>query len=205
MSTRTGASLRSNLPVGSARHSSGRRVIEPLPPARTLLGDDAYDSHCFRVHKPNRSSSKIRRESGSALLTKTPTKPATSSNGPFSHLKDWRRVAIRPRPNELFFGASGSRTTVVKPADRQLKGFVGLPSDGSERPFSWISRACRLDNDFEILVNSSLGWSMLAESFCRSTGLPGLAGRSQDEGVRWGTMWFILDARAGVPSDAYGV
>jgi putative transposase len=64
------------------------------------------------------------------------------------------------------YEASRIRITVVKRADREVKGFIVLPKRWIvERTFGWVNRARRLAKDFEALITSSQAWFMLSLAF----------------------------------------
>ena len=64
------------------------------------------------------------------------------------------------------FEASRIAVTVVKRADKGVKGFVVLPKRWVvERTLGWINRARRLSKDFEATIESALAWLLLALAF----------------------------------------
>jgi transposase len=64
------------------------------------------------------------------------------------------------------YEASQISITVVKRADKQVKGFIVLPKRWVvERTLGWINRARRLSKDFEATIESSLAWLQLALAF----------------------------------------
>lgn len=64
------------------------------------------------------------------------------------------------------FEASRIAVAIVKPTDKQIKGFVVLPKRWVvERTFGWINRARRLAKDFEATIQSSLAWLLVALAF----------------------------------------
>jgi transposase len=74
-------------------------LIEPLPRARTLLADAAYDSDAFRAFLIERGTTPVIKQNPTRKHTHPFDKAAYKGRNiierAFSHLKDWRRVATR--------------------------------------------------------------------------------------------------------------
>jgi putative transposase len=64
------------------------------------------------------------------------------------------------------FEARRIKLSVVKRSDRTVKEFVVLPKRWSAgRALGWLNRSRRLAKDFEVMIESSQAWIMLALSF----------------------------------------
>ena len=73
--------------------------MEPLPPAKSLLGDAAYDSDAFRQFLADRGTTPVIKQNPSRKQLHPFDEDAYKGRNiierAFSHLKDWRRVATR--------------------------------------------------------------------------------------------------------------
>jgi transposase len=82
---------------GDIRSAIG--LIEPLPPARTLLADAAYDSDDFRVFLTARGTTPVIKQNPTRKRLHPFDKDAYKGRNvierAFSRLKDWRRAATR--------------------------------------------------------------------------------------------------------------
>lgn len=87
--------------TGGNRHDirPAAALIEPLPPAKTLLGDAAYDSDAFRGFLTARGTTPVIKQNRTRKnfhpFDKSAYKGRNIIERAFSHLKDWRRVATR--------------------------------------------------------------------------------------------------------------
>jgi transposase len=87
--------------TGGNRHDSrpAAGLIEPLPPAKSLLADAAYDSNAFREFLTGRGTTPVIKHNPRRKhlhpFDKTAYKGRNIIERAFSHLKDWRRVATR--------------------------------------------------------------------------------------------------------------
>jgi transposase len=87
--------------TGGNRHDSrpAGGLIEPLPPAKSLLGDAAYDSDAFRQFLTDRGTTPVIKQNPTRKrfhpFDKAAYKGRNIIERAFSHLKDWRRVATR--------------------------------------------------------------------------------------------------------------
>ena len=74
-------------------------LIEPLPSAKTLLADAAYDSEAFRNFLTGRGTTPVIKQNPTRKREHPFDKDAYKGRNiierAFSHLKDWRRVATR--------------------------------------------------------------------------------------------------------------
>ena len=74
-------------------------LLAPLPPARTLLADAAYDSDAFRMFLTNRGTTPVIKQNPRRKnlhpFNKEAYKGRNIIERAFSRLKDWRRVATR--------------------------------------------------------------------------------------------------------------
>jgi transposase len=74
-------------------------LIEPLPPAKTLLADAAYDSEAFRKFLADRGTTPVIKQNPTRKREHPFDKDAYKGRNiierAFSHLKDWRRIATR--------------------------------------------------------------------------------------------------------------
>jgi transposase len=74
-------------------------LIEPLPPAKSLLADAAYDSEAFRQFLTDRRTTPVIKQNPTRKREHPFDKDAYKGRNiierAFSHLKDWRRVATR--------------------------------------------------------------------------------------------------------------
>jgi transposase len=74
-------------------------LMEPLPPAKLLLGDAAYDSDAFRQFLADRGTTPVIKQNPTRKRLHPFDKDAYKGRNiierAFSHLKDWRRVATR--------------------------------------------------------------------------------------------------------------
>jgi putative transposase len=74
-------------------------LIEPLPPAKSLLADAAYDSEAFRKLLIDRGTTPVIKQNPTRKRDHPFDKDAYKGRNiierAFSHLKDWRRVATR--------------------------------------------------------------------------------------------------------------
>lgn len=72
-------------------------LIEPLPPAKSLLGDAGYDSDAFRVYLTDRGTTPMIKQNPTWKhfhpFDKAAYKGRNIIERAFSHLKDWRRAA----------------------------------------------------------------------------------------------------------------
>jgi transposase len=75
------------------------KLVEPLPAAKSLLGDAAYDSDAFRAFLSERGTTPVIKENPTRKrhhpFDKDAYKGRNIIERAFSHLKDWRRVATR--------------------------------------------------------------------------------------------------------------
>jgi transposase len=87
--------------TGGNRHDikPAAGLLEPLPPAKSLLGDAAYDSDAFRAFLTGRSTTPVIKQNPTRKhfhpFDKAAYKGRNIIERAFSHLKDWRRVATR--------------------------------------------------------------------------------------------------------------
>ena len=87
--------------TGGHRHDikPAAGLIEPLPPAKSLLGDAAYDSDAFREFLTGRGTTPVIKQNPTRKRLHPFDKDAYKGRNiierAFSHLKDWRRVATR--------------------------------------------------------------------------------------------------------------
>jgi transposase len=74
-------------------------LIEPLPPAKSLLADAAYGSEAFRKLLIDRGTTPVIKQNPTRKRDHPFDKDAYKGRNiierAFSHLKDWRRVATR--------------------------------------------------------------------------------------------------------------
>jgi transposase len=74
-------------------------LIEPLPPAKSLLADAAYDSEAFRDFLAGRGTTPVIKQNPTRKREHPFDKEAYKGRNiierAFSHLKDWRRIAPR--------------------------------------------------------------------------------------------------------------
>jgi putative transposase len=74
-------------------------LLAPLPAARTLLADAAYDSNAFRTFLENRETTPVIKQNPTRKhfhpFDKEAYKGRNIIERAFSRLKDWRRVATR--------------------------------------------------------------------------------------------------------------
>jgi transposase len=87
--------------TGGNRHDikPAAGLIETLPPAKSLLGDAAYDSDAFRTLLIARGTTPVIKQNPTRKRLQPFDKDAYKGRNiierAFSHLKDWRRVATR--------------------------------------------------------------------------------------------------------------
>jgi transposase len=87
--------------TGGNRHDikPAATLIEPLPPAKSLLGDAAYDSDAFRAFLTDRGTTPVIKQNPTRKhfhpFDKNAYKGRNIIERAFSHLKDWHRVATR--------------------------------------------------------------------------------------------------------------
>jgi transposase len=87
--------------TGGNRHDikPAPELIEPLPPAKSLLADAAYDSEAFRKLLIDRGTTPVIKQNPTRKRDHPFDKDAYKGRNiierAFSHLKDWRRVATR--------------------------------------------------------------------------------------------------------------
>jgi transposase len=87
--------------TGGNRHDikPAAALIEPLPAAKSLLGDAAYDSDAFRTFLADRGTTAVIKQNPTRKnlhpFDKDAYKGRNVIERAFSHLKDWRRVATR--------------------------------------------------------------------------------------------------------------
>jgi transposase len=87
--------------TGGNRHDirPAAALMEPLPPAKSLLGDAAYDSDAFRQFLADRGTTPVIKQNPSRKrlhpFDENAYKGRNIIERAFSHLKDWRRVATR--------------------------------------------------------------------------------------------------------------
>jgi transposase len=87
--------------TGGNRHDikPAAGLIEPLPPAKSLLGDAAYDSHAFRAFLTGRGTTPVIKQNPTRKQMHPFDKDAYKGRNiierALSYLKDWRRVATR--------------------------------------------------------------------------------------------------------------
>ena len=87
--------------TGGNRHDikPAPKIIEALPPAKSLLADAAYDSDAFRKLLTDRGTTPVIKQNPTRkqqlLFDKDAYKGRNIIERAFSHLKDWRRVATR--------------------------------------------------------------------------------------------------------------
>jgi len=82
---------------GDIRPAAG--LLAPLPAARTLLADAAYDSDAFRTFLESRETTAVIKQNPTRRRRHPFDKEAYKGRNiierAFSRLKDWRRVATR--------------------------------------------------------------------------------------------------------------
>ena len=75
------------------------KLIEPLPAAKSLLADAAYDSDAFRAFLRDRQTTPVIKQKTNRKnlhpFDKGAYKARNIIERAFAHLKDWRRVATR--------------------------------------------------------------------------------------------------------------
>jgi transposase len=87
--------------TGGNRHDikPAPKIIEALPPAKSLLADAAYDSDAFRKLLTDRGTTPVIKQNPTRKqqlpFDKDAYKGRNIIERAFSHLKDWRRVASR--------------------------------------------------------------------------------------------------------------
>jgi transposase len=87
--------------TGGNRHDikPAAKLIEPLPVAKSLLADAAYDSDAFHVLLNDRGTTPVIKQKSNRKnlhpFDKNAYKGRNIIERAFSHLKDWRRVATR--------------------------------------------------------------------------------------------------------------
>ena len=98
--------------TGGNRHDikPAPALIEPLPPAKTLLADAAYDSEAFRNFLTGRGTTPVIKQNPTRKreypFDKDAYKGRNIVERAFSHLKDWRRVATRHDKLARNFGST---------------------------------------------------------------------------------------------------
>ena len=74
-------------------------LLKPLPPAKQVLGDAAYDSDALRLFLTERGSTPVIQPNARRKIIPpfdtVAYKRRNLIERAFSHLKDWRRVATR--------------------------------------------------------------------------------------------------------------
>lgn len=87
--------------TGGNRHDirPAAHLIEPWPPAKSLLGDAAYDSGAFREFLTDRGTTPVIKQNPTRkrlhAFDEVAHKGRNIIERTLSHLKDWRRVATR--------------------------------------------------------------------------------------------------------------
>ncbi len=87
--------------TGGNRHDirPAAALMKPLPPAKSLLGDAAYDSDAFRQFLADRGTTPVIKQNPSRKrlhpFDENTYEGRNIIERAFSHLKDWRRVATR--------------------------------------------------------------------------------------------------------------